>query len=141
MTRPRYVIEGPRWFRTQIRNRGPFVALLPPLVLGALSLLLLKVFSTYASGMTGLVLGFFAAPALPVLGAPFSSSENYPLAIGISVAFWLMIGLISARRSTRNPMATWSDYWRTYWWLAAGTWTGAAVSMIVARFVVGRELL
>lgn len=141
MHRPRYVIEGPRWFRTHIRNRGPFVALIPPVVLGALSLLLLKGFESYATGMTGLVLGFFAAPALPALGAPFSSTSLYPLAIGISVALWLMVGLICARRATRNPMATWSDYWRNYWWLAGGIWTGAGAAMFVARFVVGRELL
>lgn len=141
MSRPRYVIEGPRWFRTQIRNRGPFIALVPPLIMGALALALLNLFESSTTGMTGLVLGFFAAPALPAVGAPFSSSSLYPLAIGISVALWLMLGLIAARRATRDPMATWSDYWRNYWWLAGGVWLGASVAMFVARFVVGGQLL
>jgi hypothetical protein len=125
----------------QIRNKGPFVALAPPLVLGALALALLNGFETYATGMTGLVLGFFAAPALPAVGAPFSSTSLYPLAIGLSIALWLMLGLVAARRATRNPMATWTDYWRNYWWLAGGVWVGAGIAMFVARFVVGGQLL
>lgn len=109
--------------------------------MGALALALLNLFESYATGMTGLVFGFFAAPALPAVGAPFSSSSLYPLAIGISAALWLMLGLVAARRATRDPMATWSDYWRNYWWLAGGVWLGAGIAMFVARFVVGGQLL
>jgi hypothetical protein len=141
MRRPRYVVEGPRWFRNQIRGKGPFLALGPPLVIGAVSLLLLNAFSTRTTGMTGLVLGFFAAPALPALGAPFSDSSRYPVAIAASVVLWLIVGLISARRATRNPMASWSDYWRTFWWLAAGIWMGTLASLFVATVVLGRSLL
>ncbi len=110
-------------------------------MIGAVSLLLLNAFSTRTTGVTGLVLGFFAAPALPALGAPFSDSSRYPVAIAASVVLWLIVGLISARRATRNPMASWSDFWRTFWWLAAGIWMGTLASLFVATVVLGRSLL
>ena len=141
MSRPRYVVDGPRWIRSRIRGKGPFLALGPPLVLGAVSLVLLNAFTSRASGVAGLVLGFFAAPALPALGAPFSDSSRYPAAVGISVLLWLLVGLISARRATRNPMASWADYWRTFWWLAAGIWLGTLASLFVATVVLGRSLV
>ena len=31
-----------------------------------------------------------------------------------SAVLWLIVGAVAARRTTRNPMATWPDYWRTY---------------------------
>jgi hypothetical protein len=65
----------------------------------------------------------------------------YPIGIAISAVLWLVVGAIASRRATRNPMATWSDYWRNYWWLAGGIWLGAASALAVARFVVGEALV
>jgi hypothetical protein len=138
---PRYVYEGPRWFRTRIRSKGPFLALVVPAVLGAASLIVLNGLDGKASGLAGLVLGVFAAPGLLAVGAPFSSDEVYPIGIAISAVLWLVVGAIASRRATRNPMATWSDYWRNYWWLAGGIWLGAASALAVARFVVGEALV
>ncbi len=133
----RYVYEGPRWFRTRIRSRGPFLAVVPPLVLGALALLVLQLFDGKLSGRVGLILGVMAAPALPAVGAPFSDTDVYPIGVALSVLLWLVVGAIAAHRSTRNPMAVWTDFWRTYLWLAGGIWLGAMVALVVARLAVG----
>ena len=134
-------MDGPRWFRNQIRGKGPFLALGPPLLLGVVALVLLNTGSNRVTGISGLILGFFAAPALPALGAPFSDASRYPVAILFSVALWLIVGVISSRRATRNPMASWSDFWRTYWWLTIGIWVGTLASLFVATVVLGRSLL
>src|SRR3954471_18772128 len=127
-----YVIEGPRWFRTRIRSQGPFVALIVPAVLGLVALLTLRLGDSTATGLAGLVLGVFAAPGLLAVGAPFSSASLYPIGIAVSVALWIIVGYVAARRATRNPMASWTDFWRNYWWLAVGIWLGATAALVVA---------
>jgi hypothetical protein len=138
---PNYVIEGPRWYRTRIRNQGPFLALIAPLVLGAVALVALNLGDNTASGLIGLVLGVFAAPGLLVVGAPFSSASLYPIGIGVSVVLWLIVGYVAARRATRNPMASWADFWRNYWWLTVGIWIGAAAALVIARYTLGEALI
>jgi hypothetical protein len=137
----RYVFEGPRWYRSRIRTRGPFLALVPPAILGALALLLLGVFDGKTSGYGGLLLGVFAAPGLLAVGAPFSSDSVYPIGVTLSVMLWLIVGAIAAARTTRNPMASWADFWRTYAWLAGGIWLGACAALLIARLVVGDALI
>ena len=138
---PNYVIEGPRWYRTRIRSQGPFLALIAPLVLGAVALVALNLGDNTASGLIGLVLGVFAAPGLLAVGAPFSSTTLYPIGIGVSVVLWLIVGYVAARRATRNPMASWADFWRNYWWLAVGIWIGAAAALVIARYTLGEALI
>ncbi len=133
----RYVYEGPRWFRSRIRSRGPFLAVVPPAVLGLLAIIVLKLFDGKLSGYVGLLLGVFAAPGLLVIGAPFSDRSLYPIGVTISVLLWLVVGAVAAHRTTRNPMASWADFWRNYAWLAAGIWLGALGALLVARVAVG----
>jgi hypothetical protein len=137
----RHVYEGPRWFRLRIRSRGPFLAVLPPLALGAFSLLVLKLFDGRLSGYVGLVTGVFAAPLLLVVGAPFSDTSLYPIGVALSAMLWLIVGAVAARRTTRNPMASWADFWRTYFWLAGGIWLGASVALLIAKYSVGQALI
>jgi hypothetical protein len=137
----RHVYEGPRWFRLRIRSRGPFLAVLPPLALGAFSLLVLKLFDGKVSGYVGLVTGVFAAPLLLVVGAPFSDSSLYSIGVALSAMMWLIVGAVAARRTTRNPMASWADFWRTYFWLAGGIWLGASVALLIAKYSVGQALI
>jgi hypothetical protein len=136
-----HVYEGPRWFRLRIRSRGPFLAVLPPLGLGLIALLSLKLFDGKVSGYVGLVFGVFAAPALLVVGAPFSDSSLYPIGVALSAMLWLVVGAVAARRATRNPMADWNDFWRTYAWLAGGIWAGASVALMIAKYSVGQTLV
>jgi hypothetical protein len=114
---------------------------LPPLALGAFSLLVLKLFDGKVSGYVGLVTGVFAAPLLLVVGAPFSDSSLYSIGVALSAMMWLIVGAVAARRTTRNPMASWADFWRTYFWLAGGIWLGASVALLIAKYSVGQALI
>jgi hypothetical protein len=138
---PNYVIEGPRWFRTRIRGQGPFLALAVPAALGAIALIALNLGDSTTTGLVGLVLGVFAAPALLAVGAPFSSTALYPIGIAISVVLWLAVGYFAARRATRNPMASFADFWRNYWWLAVGIWVGCTAALLIARYALGEALV
>ncbi|HEU4842614.1 MAG TPA: hypothetical protein VFT09_14275 [Ilumatobacteraceae bacterium] len=133
--------EGPRWFRLRIRSRGPFLAVIPPAVLGAVALVSLNVFDGKTSGYVGLILGVLAAPVLLVVGAPFSDSSLWSIGIALSAMLWLIVGAVAARRTTRNPMAGWPDFWRTFFWLAGGIWIGAGAALVVARYAVGEALV
>lgn len=113
------------------------MALVPPAVLGLLSIVTLRVTDGKTSGYVGLFLGVFAAPGLLIVGAPFSDRSLYPIGVTISVMLWLVVGAIAARRTTRNPMASWADFWRNFAWLAAGIWLGAVTALAVARISVG----
>ena len=137
----RHVYEGPRWFRLRIRSRGPFLAVIPPLALGLIALLALKLFDGSTSGYVGLICGVFAAPILLAVGAPFSDSSLYPIGVALSAMLWLIVGAVAARRSTRNPVADWRDYWRTFGWLAGGIWLGATIALLVAKYSVGQALV
>jgi hypothetical protein len=138
---PTYVYEGPRWFRSRIRSRGPFLAVIPPAILGAIALFALEYFEGKISGYVGLICGVFAAPGLLAVGVPFSGEDVYAIGITLSVLLWLIVGAIAARRATRNPMASWSDFWRTFWWLACGIWLGATAALVVARISIGGALV
>jgi hypothetical protein len=134
------LIEGPFWYRTRIRRLGPFAALIPPSILGAIALLALRAFDGAWSGAVGLIAGVCAAPGLLVVGAPFGSKSLYPLAIVGSAVMWVLVGVLASRRATRNPMATWSDYWRQFFAMCAGIWLGCCAALLVAAQVVGQAL-
>lgn len=135
------LVEGPRWYRSRIRTLGPFAALIVPAIVGAIAYLSLQWFDSALSGAVGLVGGVFAAPALLVAGAPFGDRDLYPFAVVASAVMWMLVGFLAARRATRNPMATWSDFWRHYAWLCAGVWVGAGAALAIAGVSVSRSLL
>ena len=93
------------------------------------------------SGAVGLVAGVCAAPALLAVGAPFGDNDLYPIAVGASAVMWLLVGWLATRRATRNPMATWRDYWRHFAWLCGGIWLGACAALGVSALVVADPLL
>ena len=119
---------------------GPFAALIVPAVVGAIAYGSLQLFDTAWSGAVGLIGGVFAAPALLAAGAPFGERSLYPLAVAASGLLWLLVGVLAARRATRNPMATWSDFWRHYAWMCAGVWTGAAFALAAAALSISDSL-
>jgi hypothetical protein len=134
------LIEGPRWYRSRIRLFGPLVALVVPAIVGAIAVLSLRLFDTASSGAVGLIGGVFAAPGLLVAGAPFGDKGLYPAAIGASAVVWALVGLLASRRATRNPMATWGDFWRHYAWLCGGIWLGCAAALVAAAVSIGESL-
>ena len=134
------LVEGPRWYRSRIRTWGPFAALIVPSIVGAIAYLSLRLFDTAWSGAVGLIGGVFAAPALLAAGAPFGDRSLYPIAIAASAAMWMLVGFLAARRATRNPMATWPDFWRHYAWMCVGVWVGASAALVVAALSISDSL-
>lgn len=134
------MLEGPRWYRSRIRSFGPVVGLAVPAVIGAIALVSLRWFDGVVSGAVGLIGGVSAAPALLAVGAPFGDDGLYPIAVLASVALWLIVGMIASRRATRDPFATWSDFWRHFLWLAAGIWVGAGIALVIAGLSVSDSL-
>ncbi len=140
MSRGSTVYEGPRWFRTQIRRRGPFLALIVPAIVGVGAALILRIFDTAWSGGVGLIGAVCAAPTLLVAGAPFSDRGLYPIAILAAVPLWMVVGWMAARRATRNPMASWADFGRHLAMLTLGVWVGSIVAMVIATMSLGESL-
>ncbi|MEP7201148.1 MAG: hypothetical protein ABI894_00980 [Ilumatobacteraceae bacterium] len=132
---------GPLAYRSKLRGSGPFVGLLPPAILGAISLLLLRGHTSLARGVAGFLTAVMAAPGLLVAGAPLRSGPRVYLgAVAGSAALWMIVGAIAARRATRVPVASWRDYWREYVWLALGVWLGVVGALVVVNLIFGRAL-
>jgi hypothetical protein len=107
---------------------------------GAIAFLSLRLFDTAWSGAVGLIAGVWAAPALLAAGAPFGNRSMYPLAVAASGLLWILVGVLAARRATRNPMATWADFWRHYAWMCGGIWVGASAALGVAALAISDSL-
>jgi hypothetical protein len=114
---------------------------LVPGVVGAIAYAALRWSDAAWSGAVGLVGGVLAAPCLLLVGAPFGDRTLYPLAVVASGFLWLAVGFLAARRATRNPMATWGDYWRHLAWLGGGIWLGSLVALGVAGYVIADPLI
>lgn len=136
-----HLTEGPRWYRARIRVWGTLLGLLIPGLLGAVAYASLQLSDAAWSGPVGLIGGYFAAPTLLAVGAPFADRELYPIAVLAAGVLWLAVGFLAARRATRNPMATFDDYWRHYLWMMLGMWAGVAVAMAVATVQIGSGVL
>lgn len=135
------LIEGPRWYRARIRLLGPPLGVLIPGAIGLVGYLALQLSDASWSGPLGLLGGYFGAPTLLAVGAPFGDRDMYPLAIAAAGILWLLVGLLASRRATRNPMATWPDYWRHYFWLLGGIWVGVAVALVIATVRIGTGIV
>lgn len=116
------------------------MALVVPALVGAIAWLSLRLFDTAWSGAVGLIGGVFAAPGLLAAGAPFGENSVYPLAVAASALMWLLIGVVASRRATRNPMATWDDYWHHYLWMLGGVWVGAGAALAIAAVSISDSL-
>ncbi len=119
---------------------GPLLAVVPPALLGGLAWMVLRVGEGRASGVFGLFGGVIAAPGLLVAGAPFGDDTTYRFAVLASAPLWLLVGVIASRRSTRSPIADWSDFWREYTWLALGVAVGAVGALVAASTILGETL-
>lgn len=136
------VRKGPRAYRRQIRSLGPLVALLPPAVLGATSLLLLRNNTSTVRGVLGFLAAVLAAPGLLVAGAPMKGGTGLYLAAAAgSGVLWLLIGIAATARATRTPVATWGDFWKEYLWLAGAVWLGVVGALVAANLILGGAFL
>ncbi|WP_394943082.1 hypothetical protein [uncultured Ilumatobacter sp.] len=134
------LIDGPRWYRIRIRSWGPLLGLLFPALIGGTSYATLYQSDAAWSGAIGLIGGVVAAPGLLIAGAPFGDRSMYPIAVAASAVAWVLVGFLASRRATRHPLATWSDYWRHYFWMAAGIWVGSGIALGVATISLGEAL-
>ena len=89
----------------------------------------------------GLIGGYYSAPALLAVGAPFADRGLYPIAAAASALMWLLIGVLASRRATRNPMASWGDFWRHYLWMLFGVWVGVTVALAIATVSLGNAVV
>lgn len=134
--------HGPRAYRRQIRRTGPILGLLPPAVLGLLSLVLLRDNTSTTRGVLGFLAAVLAAPGLLVAGAPMASGTGlYMVAVLGSAAVWLLVGVVATRRATRTPVASWGDYWKEYVWIAGGVWLGVVGALVAANLILGGAFL
>lgn len=121
---------------------GPFVALIPPALLGMAALLMLRGSTTTSRGVPGFVAAVLAAPLLPVLGAPMRPGTGlYLLAAAGSAVVWFVLGAVAAARATRDPAAGWARFWSEYLWLMICVWIGVVLSVVLTNLVLGRVLL
>ena len=134
-------MDGPRWYRARIRAWGPLLGMLLPAAIGTFAYAALELSDASWSGAVGLIGGVIAAPGLLAVGAPFGDSSLYLLAIAASGVLWMAIGFFAARRATRNPLATWADFWRHYLWMAGGIWVGAGIALGLATISLGEALI
>jgi len=132
---------GPRWYQRRIRIFGPFLGLLVPGLTGVAAYVALQMSEAAWSGTFGTAASYFAAPALLAIGGPLADAGLKPLAIGASALMWLLAGLLASRRATRNPFATWGDFWRHYSWMLAGIWVGVLMGLAIATAWIGPELI
>ena len=88
-------------------------------------------------GIPGFLLTAMSAPTMLLVGVPVTSgTARFVLAGVTSLVLWCGVGAWAAARATRNPMASWRDWWKEYLWLAVPIWIGAAVAFAVAYKVV-----
>ena len=120
---------------------GPLFGLIPMVLLGAISMIALRVGDGRLSGLIGLLGGVSAAPGLLVAGAPLADDTHYPLAILASIPLWLLLGWLASRRATKRTLASWRDYGRELLWLTIAVVTGAIVALVVATTVLGESLI
>lgn len=120
---------------------GPFVGLLIPGLLGAVAYGSLQLSDARWSGPVGLIGGYYAGPTFLAVGAPFADRDIYPLAAIASGVLWFLIGVLASRRATRNPMATWGDFWRHYSWMLVGVWVGVTIALAIATVDIGSAVV
>jgi hypothetical protein len=110
-------------------------------ILGATSMISLRLGDGRNSGLVGLLSGVSAAPGLLVAGAPLADDGRYPIAVLASIPLWLLIGWIASRRATKRAMASWRDYTRELVWLTIGVVMGSVGALVVATSVLGESLI
>lgn len=116
------------------------MGLVVPAIVGLIAIAAMRLSDSAWSGAVGLIGGVLAAPCLLLVGAPFGERGLYPLAIGASALLWLMVGFLASRRATRNPMATWSDFWRHFAWMCGGVWLGCLTALGIAAYTISDSL-
>jgi hypothetical protein len=126
----------------QIRSFGPVAVLAVPLALALVAAIIIQTWpcdgtacgKPYA-GAWGLVL--FALPTALATGIPWIVSPiNVVLALGTSLALWVVFGRWASQRATEDVDATWWTFWREVAFYAGGAALGVVGGLLVMVTVV-----
>lgn len=124
------VPDGLVHHRQQVLQYGALMSLVVPAVAGLVAVVLLRGSQSTWRGVVGFLAATVAVPTMPVTGLPVvGGTIRWLLALGSSLALWLGLGYVAARRSTRKMASSWPE-WRQEWLrLAWGAWIGALIGM------------
>ena len=127
------VPDGPRFHEQRVRQFGMLMSLTVPAIAGVGSLVLLYGSQSAWRGLVGFTAAVIALPTMPIFGLPITTSPlRWALTIATSLALWLFLGHIAARRAVRKMASSWPE-WRQQWLpLAFGAWSGALIGMALA---------
>jgi hypothetical protein len=129
-------------YRRGIRSRGPLLAVVFPTLVAGAGLMLLRGNESTAHGLLGFALVVLGAPLLTVAGVPLRSGAGvYAAAAAGSALLWFCIGVVAARRATRDAIATWRKFWGEYLVLLMAVWAGTVLALVAANLVLGRALI
>ena len=118
------------------------MGVVPPAVVGVVAWWLVQGNGSTLRGTLGFLLAAIAAPTLLVAGVPLATGNGvYGMSLAGGALWWLALSTVAARRATRAPVATWTDFWREYTWLAAAVAAGAVLALVAADLLLGRALL
>lgn len=88
-----------------------------------------------AANFVALVAAF---PLMPVLGLPAADGAGRTaIAVGASLAVWLVLGQVVAGRVTQRAVAGWREWFREFVVLGSGLWLGAVGAVVLAAVVLG----
>lgn len=90
------------------------------------------------SGLLGFVLVLVGLPTLPAMGVPATSDGGRIVAAVVtSAAAWWIVGFVAARLATREAVASWREWVREAWPIAAAVGLGALLSLVGAALLIG----
>jgi hypothetical protein len=127
------VPDGPRFHEQRVRQFGMLMSLTVPATAGVVALVLLYGSQSTWRGIVGFTAALIALPTMPIFGLPVTTGPlRWALTIATSLALWLFLGHVAARRAVRKMASSWPE-WRQQWWpLAFGAWSGALIGMALA---------
>jgi hypothetical protein len=127
------VPDGPRFHEQRVRQFGMLMSLTVPAIAGVAALVLLYGSQSAWRGIVGFTAALIALPTMPIFGLPVTTGPlRWALTITTSIALWLFLGHVAARRAVRKMASSWPE-WRQQWWpLAFGAWSGALIGMALA---------
>ncbi|MEY2741243.1 MAG: hypothetical protein RL283_1345 [Actinomycetota bacterium] len=90
------------------------------------------------TGVLGFVLLLVGLPTLPAMGVPATSDGGRIVAAVVtSAAAWWVVGFVAARLATREAVASWREWVREAWPIAAAVAAGAVLSLVGAALLIG----
>lgn len=124
--------------RRDVRRRGGLVGVGVSLSFVVIGFVLHALLGGAVGGAVNFVALVAAFPLMPVLGLPAADGTIRTLvAVGASLAVWLVLGQVVAGRVTQRAVAGWREWFREFVILGSGLWLGAVGAVVLAALVLG----